>query len=730
MANKNHPGKFRCYEAAMPDEPMFVILGRDPAGPATLAFWARQREIMGKDQEGDDLERIVAARSESEDMFHWRAHNVDGPNGHPTWRDPRPAAALDNYTRPTRMEPALGMPYKPDIRLKIAIGLRQVAEDLEQQWPADGAPPRKDDPVNQFLDRINGYALELETDSKADGDIYASVAKAIMPEVAGTAKDTFAKKMGETLGLSYESVAEDYRKVTGYDPEKTTLKYTLKVAEGLLLECEEALRKTGLMKNFDLHARIGSFIASHAKPIYWSNADEMSRDEDGTLCKPLSVSRMCELLDYATAYGEFDENTPSGTEAEKCESSPMNDMRRSGIWTLKRCLGLIPEMSDPPVADDTRLPLPVELTYGEGWFVVPGVEGPQSMEQIAETYRKLSVAQTELRNADGRIAELTAPRVAAHVSNRDNLVKVTEEMISAGYDATRLADGTPQFAEAGFCLGHAAKIYVAMEQTRTYQAALDSYHEAGEKVVIDAIKADPAAVREAFKGPSEDDNLATVKNAAADLVGLTRYYSFGPKAFAAWQNLGRLVGWGPPGEGVVQQAGRRDSSATDNATAVGLKEPGEATGTVFSDRDAYLKHRSPGEPADGRTGYRVAGGGIVYPDAMGPRVEKGPAVDTKPDDLAHAPEVPHHRFSSFHEADGYAYARGLEVNPTHLPAALDAMAKSGWHLLTLFGETDTKHIGFIFKRREMQSLKMSIEGDPQKIRDKLDILGFGRQLQP
>jgi len=40
----------------------------------------------------------------------------------------------------------------------------------------------------------------------------------------------------------------------------------------------------------------------------------------------------------------------------------------------------------------------------------------------------------------------------------------TYEMMSAGYDATRLEDGMPQFANAGFCIGHARSIYIAMRQ--------------------------------------------------------------------------------------------------------------------------------------------------------------------------------------------------------------------------------------------------------------------------
>lgn len=63
-------------------------------------------------------------------------------------------------------------------------------------------------------------------------------------------------------------------------------------------------------------------------------------------------------------------------------------------------------------------------------------------------------------------------------------------------------------------------------------------------------------------------------------------------------------------------------------------------------------------------------------------------------------EVPGHRFAHFHKGKRYAYAKGLKVSPIHLPAALDAMAESGWHLLAIFGETDSKNVGFIFQYRD------------------------------
>lgn len=95
---------------------------------------------------------------------------------------------------------------------------------------------------------------------------------------------------------------------------------------------------------------------------------------------------------------------------------------------------------------------------------------------------------------------------------------------------------------------------------------------------------------------------------------------------------------------------------------------------------------------------------VAKPDATaGERV----IVDTAPSDLAHAPEVPPHRFSVFHKGERYAYARGLEINPTHLPTALDAMAKDGWHLLAIFGQTDSQHVGFIFERQTFTAFELA-----------------------
>lgn len=88
MSTKNNPGAFRCYEAALPDEHVFTILARDPAGPATLRFWATEREKLGKTENPDDRDRIEDARRDALLMEDWREKNLDplGDGSGPSWK--------------------------------------------------------------------------------------------------------------------------------------------------------------------------------------------------------------------------------------------------------------------------------------------------------------------------------------------------------------------------------------------------------------------------------------------------------------------------------------------------------------------------------------------------------------------------------------------------------------------------------------------------------------------
>lgn len=82
--------------------------------------------------------------------------------------------------------------------------------------------------------------------------------------------------------------------------------------------------------------------------------------------------------------------------------------------------------------------------------------------------------------------------------------------------------------------------------------------------------------------------------------------------------------------------------------------------------------------------------------------------------LAEPPQLADYRFGSLIKGENYAYARGLTINPSHLPDALDAMYKDGWELMSIFGETDSAKIGFIFKRRKLNAFGVEIPFDTFK----------------
>lgn len=67
MGTKNNPGAFDCYANAEPDEPMFVLLGRDKHAPALVYLWAMLREF---DQEPPD--KVAEARDCVEAMIQWQ----------------------------------------------------------------------------------------------------------------------------------------------------------------------------------------------------------------------------------------------------------------------------------------------------------------------------------------------------------------------------------------------------------------------------------------------------------------------------------------------------------------------------------------------------------------------------------------------------------------------------------------------------------------------------------
>ena len=66
MGTKNNPGKFDCYAHAEPDEPMFVLLGRDPMAGMLVDIWADLRE-----ERGEAPDKVAEARECASKLRAW-----------------------------------------------------------------------------------------------------------------------------------------------------------------------------------------------------------------------------------------------------------------------------------------------------------------------------------------------------------------------------------------------------------------------------------------------------------------------------------------------------------------------------------------------------------------------------------------------------------------------------------------------------------------------------------
>ena len=91
MGTKNNPGQFDCYANAEPDEPMFVLLGRDRLAPFLVSIWSKIRmgdleaagvvftkmafEVAPLYQAAPDVDKAGEALNCSLAMFAWRKGN-------------------------------------------------------------------------------------------------------------------------------------------------------------------------------------------------------------------------------------------------------------------------------------------------------------------------------------------------------------------------------------------------------------------------------------------------------------------------------------------------------------------------------------------------------------------------------------------------------------------------------------------------------------------------------
>src|SRR4029077_324839 len=77
MSTKEDPGQFDCLARALPDEPYFVLLGRDSVAPTLVYNWAMRRksEIAQGKRPSEDAEQVRDAIAISDAMTAWRREN-------------------------------------------------------------------------------------------------------------------------------------------------------------------------------------------------------------------------------------------------------------------------------------------------------------------------------------------------------------------------------------------------------------------------------------------------------------------------------------------------------------------------------------------------------------------------------------------------------------------------------------------------------------------------------
>ncbi len=89
MGTKNNPGDFDCYANAAPNEPMFILLGRDPHAGDAVRLWARDREMLIKKGEkpASDMAMVIEARRGARSMDRYCLDRGRAIRRGETWND-------------------------------------------------------------------------------------------------------------------------------------------------------------------------------------------------------------------------------------------------------------------------------------------------------------------------------------------------------------------------------------------------------------------------------------------------------------------------------------------------------------------------------------------------------------------------------------------------------------------------------------------------------------------
>jgi hypothetical protein len=131
MGTKLNPGAYDCYANAEPDEPMFVLLGRDKHAPTLVWLWAALREL---DQE--DAAKVAEARDCVTAMLTWQRDHGRAPGG----LGSAALAAVLELIRAANESVRIAV-NQPTSEAQVRLFLAETVFDFEGCADAAGAAP-------------------------------------------------------------------------------------------------------------------------------------------------------------------------------------------------------------------------------------------------------------------------------------------------------------------------------------------------------------------------------------------------------------------------------------------------------------------------------------------------------------------------------------------------------------------------------------------------------------
>lgn len=157
MDTKLNPDPRGCYHRALPDEPRFALLARDPCAPDTIRFWADQRAQLGVEQEIDqDAEQLSEALETADAMERWREANEGAWRKRvPTEADP-PTPTDETSSTAAKV---LGMHDPFDSRSRIRQFSQLLADQGIGRIVRNGDGPT-DDVIAEALSQVFGDLWE------------------------------------------------------------------------------------------------------------------------------------------------------------------------------------------------------------------------------------------------------------------------------------------------------------------------------------------------------------------------------------------------------------------------------------------------------------------------------------------------------------------------------------------------------------------------------------------